>query len=75
MSTQHVIDQHQGQQGWTDATVLDLLIGYLHNQGGDDALDAYLGEVATEENSASAEPPDAGDELDDSPARPGNPPR
>ena len=55
MSTQHVIDKHQDQQGWTDTTVLNLLIGYLDNQGSDDALDDYLGEVAAEENSASAE--------------------
>lgn len=68
MSAQHVIDKYQGRQGWTDATVLDLLIGYLDNQGSDDALDACLGEAAAEENRDSAQWPDAGDECDDAPA-------
>jgi hypothetical protein len=65
MSTRHVIDKYQGRQGWSDATVLDLLIGYLDNQGSDDALYDYLREVAAEENSASVEWPEAGDECDD----------
>jgi hypothetical protein len=68
MSAQHVIDKYQGRQGWTDATVLDLLTGYLDNQGSDDALDAYLAEAAAEENSDSAERPDTGDECDDAAA-------
>ena len=47
-----IIDQYQGRQGWTDGTVLDLLIEYIDNQQSGDALDDFLRQRADEENNA-----------------------
>lgn len=47
-----IIDHFQGLQGWTDGTVLDLLIEYIDNQQSGDALHDFLRRKADEENSA-----------------------
>ena len=44
--SQHIIDKFQAEQGWTDKTVLDLLIQYISNQQSDDALEDFLSEAA-----------------------------
>jgi hypothetical protein len=45
MSNAHEIAQNvQAEQGWTDATLLDVLLDYIANQESDDALADYLAE-------------------------------
>lgn len=45
-----IIDHYQGQQGWDDGTVLDLLLEFIDNRGASDALDDFLRARAGEEN-------------------------
>ena len=52
MNAQFVIDQFQSQQGWTDDTVLDLLVQYIDNQGSGEALYDMLLQIAEEENAS-----------------------
>ncbi|MFV0135551.1 hypothetical protein ACLGIH_20405 [Streptomyces sp. HMX87] len=49
-SVTKVIDRLQDAQGWTDNTVLDLLIRFVDEQGQAAELDEYLTRVANEEN-------------------------
>lgn len=49
MSAGAIIEKYQGAQGWTDLTVLDLLITYVDNQGSDDALEDYLAQACDDE--------------------------
>lgn len=45
--TRTIIQQYQEAEGWTDATVLDLLIGYIENQNSPEALEEYLSEASS----------------------------
>ena len=40
----------QEAQGWSDSTVLDLLLTYIGNQHQDDALQDFMQRAADEEN-------------------------
>ena len=50
MSVQHIIDRYQARQGWTDLTVLDLLVEYIDNQASPEALEDFLNGKADIEN-------------------------
>ena len=50
MSARHIIDRYQARQGWTDLTVLDLLVEYIDNQASPEALEDFLNEKADIEN-------------------------
>jgi hypothetical protein len=50
MSTQDILDEVQESQGWTDATLLGLLIQYLDNQASPDSLRDFLGVACASED-------------------------
>jgi hypothetical protein len=50
-----VTQRFQAEQGWTDSTLLGLLLEYLSNQQSDDALEDFLQQKAAFENEASGE--------------------
>lgn len=49
MSASGIAYHIQAAQGWTDATLLDLVLDYINNQGSDDAFADYLAERAEDE--------------------------
>lgn len=50
-----VAQRMQDEQGWTDSTLLGLLLEYLENQQSDDALEDFLRQKAEFENEGSDE--------------------
>lgn len=43
-STERLIEDAQDRYGWTDATLLEILAGYIAGQDSDDALADHLAE-------------------------------
>lgn len=52
-ATENVIAKHRQAPGWSDQTVLDLLVEYIDNQQSDDALDDFLATKAAEDQDNS----------------------
>ena len=50
MSASDIAYRIQDEQGWTDATLLDIVLDYIGSQQSDDAFEDYLTEHAAEEN-------------------------
>jgi len=50
-----ITQKFQDEQGWTDSSLLGLLLEYLSNQQSDDALEDFLRQKADEENEGSDE--------------------
>ena len=55
-STYATIDEFQQQQGWTDNTVLSLLIDFIDNQDSPEALRDFLANAAEDETRQSETP-------------------
>ena len=46
----YIARQIQDEQGWTDETLLDLVLVYVTNQQSDDAFEDYLREHCADED-------------------------
>lgn len=46
MHASEIAQDVQAEAGWTDATLLDVVLDYIDNQGSNDAFSAYLAERA-----------------------------
>lgn len=44
MSAHEIAERHQEEQGWTDATLLDLCLDYIENQKSPEAFEDFLAE-------------------------------
>lgn len=58
MTSLTTIHEFQARQGWTDSTVLSLLVQLLDKSNMQSQLEAYLQECADVENAASEETDD-----------------
>ena len=56
MSAENIARTVASEQGWTDATLLDLCLTYIDNQASPDAFEDHLRETANEENNGGACP-------------------
>jgi len=50
VDTQGILDKFAAEQGWDEASQIDVLLRYIENQGSDDAFHDFLAEAAAQEN-------------------------
>jgi hypothetical protein len=54
MDAESILETIAAEQGWNDETKLILVLGYIENQGSNDAFADFLQTAADEENADAA---------------------